>query len=52
MGRHDIVAVLDAPSDEVASAMVLKVSGVGNVRAETLRAFTADEVAGIVGNLG
>ena len=49
MGRYDIVAVLDAPSDEVASSMVLKVSGMGNVRGETLRAFTAEEVAGIVG---
>src|SRR5680860_865045 len=52
MGRYDIVAVIDAPSDEVASAVVLKVSGLGNIRGETLRAFTSDEVAGIVGNLG
>ena len=52
MGRYDIVAVIDAPSDEVASAVVLKVSGLGNIRGETLRAFTADEVAGIIGNLG
>jgi uncharacterized protein with GYD domain len=52
MGRHDIVAVLDAPSNEVASAIALKVTGLGNVRGETLRAFTADEVAGIVGSLG
>jgi uncharacterized protein with GYD domain len=52
MGRYDIVAVVTAPSDEVASAIVLKVNGLGNVRGETLRAFTADEVAGIVGNLG
>ena len=52
MGRYDVVAVIDAPSDEVASAIVLKVSGLGNVRGETLRAFTADDVAGIVANLG
>jgi len=52
MGRYDIVAVIDAPSDEVASAIVLKVSGLGNIRGETLRAFTADDVAGIVGKLG
>jgi uncharacterized protein with GYD domain len=52
MGRYDIVTVVDAPSDEVASAITLKVSLAGNVRGETLRAFTADEVAGIVGQLG
>jgi len=52
MGRYDIVAVIDAPSDEVASAIVLKVSGLGNIRGEALRAFTADDVAGIVGKLG
>ncbi len=52
MGRYDIVAVVDAPSDEAVSAIVLKVTGLGNVKGETLRAFTADEVAGIIGNLG
>ncbi len=52
MGRYDIVAVIDALSDEAASAIVLKVTALGNVQGETLRAFTADEVAGIVGNLG
>jgi len=52
MGRYDIVAVVEAPSDEAASAIALTVGGLGNVRGETLRAFTSDEVAGIIGNLG
>jgi uncharacterized protein with GYD domain len=52
MGRYDIVSVIEAPSDEVASAIVLKVSMLGNVRGETLRAFTADDVTGIIGQLG
>jgi uncharacterized protein with GYD domain len=52
MGRYDVVSVVDSPSDEVASAITLKVGQLGNVRGETLRAFTADEVAGILGNIG
>lgn len=52
LGRYDIVGFIDAPDDETAAAISMKVSGLGNVRTETLRAFTADEVGSIVGKLG
>jgi uncharacterized protein with GYD domain len=52
LGRYDIVGFIDAPDDETAAAISMKVSGLGSVRTETLRAFTADEVSGIIGKLG
>ena len=52
LGRYDIVGFLDAPDDETAAAISMKVSGLGSVRTETLRAFTAEEVGGIIGKLG
>jgi len=48
MGRYDVVAVVDLPDDETASAIALRAQRGGNVRGETLRAFTAEEVAGIL----
>ena len=52
LGRYDIVAVFDAPDDETVTAAMLRLSGQGNVRSETLRAFTAEDVSGILSKLG
>lgn len=49
MGRYDIVVVAEAPDNAAAARFAAKVSALGNVRTETLPAFTADEVAKIVG---
>jgi uncharacterized protein with GYD domain len=49
MGRYDIVVVIDSPDNATAARFAAKVSALGNVRTETLPAFTADEVAAIVG---
>ena len=49
MGRYDIVVVADSPDNATAARFAAKVSALGNVRTETLPAFTADEVAAIVG---
>jgi uncharacterized protein with GYD domain len=51
MGRYDVVAVLDAPTDEAVSKAVLMIAGQGNVRSETLRAFSLDETKKIVAGL-
>jgi len=40
MGEYNLVAVSDAPTDEVAATVNLAVSSLGNVRTTTLRAFT------------
>ena len=51
MGRYDIVAFVDAPDDERLSAALLRLAGAGNLRTETMRAFTAEEMGRIVQNL-
>ena len=48
MGPYDIVVLFEAPDDETATALALKVSALGNVRTTTMRAFTADEMSHIV----
>jgi uncharacterized protein with GYD domain len=52
MGRYDLVAVVEAPDDETASAITLRSAGMGTTRTETLRAFTAEEMSAILGKLG
>jgi len=44
VGRYDLVHVLEAPDDETAAAMAFSLGVLGNVRTETLRAFTRDEM--------
>jgi uncharacterized protein with GYD domain len=51
MGEYDLVAVSEAPSDEVAATVGLALSSLGNVRTTTLRAFTKVEFAEIVRKL-
>jgi uncharacterized protein with GYD domain len=48
LGGHDIVAVIDAPDDETLAAALLATAGAGNIRSTMLRAFTADEMRGII----
>jgi uncharacterized protein with GYD domain len=43
MGRYDLAAVLDAPDDVTLSALMYSVGALGNIRTETLRAFTRQE---------
>jgi uncharacterized protein with GYD domain len=51
LGRYDIVGVFDFKDDETAALAGLKISALGTVRTETLRAITASEISGIVGKL-
>ncbi len=48
MGRADIATRIEAPDDETMSALMLKVAQLGNVRSETMRAYTEEEFARIV----
>ena len=51
LGAHDLVATIDAPDDETLAAGLLAVGGQGNIRTTTLRAFTGDEMRGIIGKV-
>jgi uncharacterized protein with GYD domain len=52
VGEYDIVTVTEFPDDETATAVLLQVASLGSVRTNTMRAFTADEMGGIIGRTG
>jgi uncharacterized protein with GYD domain len=52
MGLYDLVSIFDAPDDESATAFVLDVGSGGNVRTTTMRAYSRDEMSGIIEKLG
>jgi uncharacterized protein with GYD domain len=51
-GRFDVVVVLEAPDDETAAAITLRVGAAGKARTETLRAFDKDGMDRILKRLG
>ncbi len=51
LGDTDIVAHVEADSDEAMARFALAVGSQGNVRSKTLRAFTEDEFREIVQSL-
>jgi uncharacterized protein with GYD domain len=48
VGPYDIVAVVEAPDDETATASLLKLGAQGNIRTTTLRAFNRDTMRNII----
>lgn len=48
MGEYDMVAITEAPNDEIAIAFLLTLGSLGNVRTTSLRAFTTEEFAQVV----
>jgi len=51
MGKYDTVLVVEAPDDETIAKLTLAIGSLGNVRTETLRAFTEDEYRKIIADL-
>jgi uncharacterized protein with GYD domain len=51
LGKYDLVAIIEAPDDESATAFALAIAAAGNVRMQTLRAFSRDEMNGILSKL-
>ena len=52
VGQYDVVVTFEAPDDASITALALAISSGGNVRTQTLRAFSRDEMGGILGTLG
>lgn len=48
LGQHDIVAVAEAPDDETIAAALLALGSQGNVRTKTMRAFSREEMRGVI----
>ncbi len=51
LGQYDVIAVCEAPDDEAATAFSLSVSSRGNIRSQTLRAFSVDEMKVLLGKM-
>ena len=51
MGRYDVVEIFEAPDDEIAVEILLKLQRFGAEHTETLRAFTRDEAEEIIRRL-
>jgi uncharacterized protein with GYD domain len=47
-GANDLVAIADFPDEETATAFFLSLGKLGNLRSETLRAFSAEEMRRIL----
>jgi uncharacterized protein with GYD domain len=52
LGQYDIVATVDAPDDTVVTALGLTLAQAGNIRTQTLRAFSAADMGAILGKVG
>jgi uncharacterized protein with GYD domain len=48
LGRYDVVEIFEAPDDETAAEIILKLQRHGAEHTETLRAFTRDEAEEII----
>jgi uncharacterized protein with GYD domain len=51
LGTWDVVVVFDAPDDASMTALGLAIGAAGNVRTQTMRAFSRDEMNGILAKL-
>jgi uncharacterized protein with GYD domain len=51
LGKHDIVAIVEAPNDEAIASVLYLTGSLGNVRTRTLKAFPLSEAAKIIESL-
>jgi len=52
LGQYDTVLIADAPDETAMTAFGLTVGAHGNVRTQTLRAFSSEEMGKILGKMG
>jgi len=51
LGTYDGVVLFEAPNEEAVAALGLALGALGNVRTQTVRAFSVDEMNGVLGKL-
>ena len=51
LGEYDLVMVVDAPDDQTVGAFVLAMAQGGSGTTQTMRAFSENEIAELVGRL-
>ncbi len=50
-GRYDTVTIVEAPDESSAMSLSLSLGALSNIRTESLRAFSAADMAAIVGKM-
>jgi len=48
LGSYDVVAIFEAPDDASMTALGMAIGAGGNVRTQTLRAFSREEINGVL----
>lgn len=48
LGQYDQVCIFEAPNDETAASVLLAADMLGNIRTQTMRAFTSSEMKTIL----
>ena len=51
LGSYDLVAIFEAPDEESMTAVGLAIGAAGNVRTQTMRAFSKDEMSAVLAKL-
>ncbi len=51
-GSYDVVATIEAPDEERGLAILFTLGSLGNMRSQTLRAYTAEEMGRVLGKMG
>lgn len=50
-GPYDIVATIEVPDEETCMSLLLSLNSLGNVRSQTLRAFSIEEMGRILAKM-
>lgn len=51
LGKYDTVCIAEGPDDETMAKLSLQISALGNVKGETMRAFTEDETIKLISQI-
>jgi uncharacterized protein with GYD domain len=51
LGSFDGLLIFDAPDDETATALLLRIGALGNVQTTTARAFTASQIEKVLAKM-
>ena len=51
LGHYDVVLTMEASDDETAAALLMKVGSLGNLKSQTLRAFTEAEIGSLTSRI-
>jgi uncharacterized protein with GYD domain len=51
LGQYDVASIVDAPDDATVNAFLVSVGALGNIRTQTLRAFSSDEMGQILARM-